>query len=57
MSLKQDNEAARELLRRLYNWDHMDTAGDGAYWRGEIDKVLRRYPPPERYRREAPTGN
>lgn len=28
------------LLRRISSWDHMDTAADGAYWRGEIEKVL-----------------
>lgn len=28
------------LLRRLREWDHMDTAADGSYWRGEIDRAL-----------------
>jgi len=32
----------RALLRRLYEWDHMDSAADGDFWRGEIDKALGR---------------
>lgn len=30
----------RELLRRIRQWDHLDTAGDGPFWKREIDKVL-----------------
>lgn len=36
---KQFDEA-RGLLRRLREWDHMQTAGDGPYWLREIAKVL-----------------
>lgn len=28
------------LLERIRQWDHLDTAGDGAYWKREIDGVL-----------------
>lgn len=33
-------QAARQLLFRIQEWDHMDTAADGAYWRGEIQNLL-----------------
>lgn len=38
---REQREQLRGLLQRLYEWDHMASAGDGPYWRGEIDKVLR----------------
>ena len=31
---------AEALLRRLSEWDHMDTAGDGPFWRREIAAFL-----------------
>jgi hypothetical protein len=31
----------RRLLQRIHNWDQMDVAGDGAYWRAEIDAALK----------------
>jgi oligoendopeptidase F len=37
-------EKAEALLRRLYSWDHMQTAGDGPYWKREIDALLGRQP-------------
>jgi len=40
--LRAENEWLRALLRRLYEWDHMDSAGDGPFWRGEINKALGR---------------
>jgi hypothetical protein len=40
--LEQQVERLRTLLRRIYEWDHMDTAADGPYWRSEIDKALAR---------------
>jgi hypothetical protein len=30
----------RELLTRLREWDHMDAAGDGPFWRSEITRAL-----------------
>jgi hypothetical protein len=30
----------RDLLQRIHDWDHMDTAGDGPYWRMEIRTAL-----------------
>lgn len=33
-------ERAEALLRRLDEWDHMQTAGDGPYWLREIDACL-----------------
>lgn len=38
--LRAENERLRTLLQRLYEWDHMDSAADGVFWRSEIDKVL-----------------
>lgn len=29
-----------QLLQRIRQWDMMDTAADGKYWRREIDKAL-----------------
>ena len=37
---ESENERLRALLLRIRDWDHMDTAGDGAYWRSEINKAL-----------------
>jgi hypothetical protein len=35
-------EVLEGLLRRIYGWDVMDSPhGVGAYWRNEIDSVLR----------------
>lgn len=31
---------AQDLLRRLRQWDHLDGAHDGPYWKREIDAVL-----------------
>lgn len=33
-------EKAEALLKRLSEWDHMQTAGDGPYWRREIADLL-----------------
>jgi hypothetical protein len=30
---------AWQLLKRIHEWDHMDTAADGSYWRAEIEKL------------------
>ena len=38
--LEADNAALRKLLQRLSEWDHMDTAADGPYWRSEIATAL-----------------
>lgn len=42
---KLEHENARvvardRLLWQLNEWDHMDTAADGAFWRGQIAHVL-----------------
>src|SRR5262252_1293113 len=31
--LSVEVDGLRALLQRLYEWDHMDGAGDGPYWR------------------------
>jgi predicted nucleic acid-binding Zn-ribbon protein len=31
-------ERLRGLLKRIGEWDMLDVAADGAYWRSEIDK-------------------
>jgi len=28
------------LLRRIRQWDHLDSAADGPYWKREIDAAL-----------------
>ena len=30
----------RELLLRIREWDHLDSAADGPFWKHEIDKAL-----------------
>jgi regulator of replication initiation timing len=40
--LRAENKELRVLLQRIYEWDHMDSAADGPYWRSEIDKALGR---------------
>ena len=40
VAAEDSGERLRALLRRLYEWDHMDSAGDGPYWRSEIERVL-----------------
>ena len=30
----------RSLLLRIREWDHLDSAADGAFWKREIDKAL-----------------
>ena len=39
-ALEAKLEAVERLLRRLHEWDMMDVAGDGPYWRREIDAAL-----------------
>jgi hypothetical protein len=36
--------AVARVLRRLRQWDHLDTAGDGLYWKREIDAALAALP-------------
>ena len=38
--MQDKNEEMVELLKRIYQWDMMDFASDGKFWRKEIDKVL-----------------
>lgn len=33
-------DALEGLLRRIRQWDMLDAAADGAYWKGEIDKLI-----------------
>ena len=37
---KTQLEAAEALLRRIAQWDMLDTAEDGPYWRNEIVSLL-----------------
>ncbi len=32
---------AVEVLRRLRQWDYLDTAADGEYWKGQIDQAIK----------------
>lgn len=38
-AMRRTNEL-EYLLSRIRQWDHLDSAGDGPYWKGEIDKAL-----------------
>lgn len=41
--IKQNLERIEELenlLKRIRQWDHLDLAGDGSFWKKEIDTVL-----------------
>lgn len=40
MSNNDKIKQLRDLLQRIKQWDHMDVAGDGPYWKKEIDNVL-----------------
>ncbi len=31
----------RALLQRIREWDHLDSAADGPFWKREIDRVLK----------------
>ena len=35
-----ERDEARALLKRISQWDMMDSAADGPFWRAEIAKVL-----------------
>lgn len=32
--------AGEDVLKRIRQWDHLDGAGDGPFWKAEIDKAL-----------------
>jgi hypothetical protein len=34
-------EAAENLIRRFREWDHLDNAGDGPYWKRTIDEYFK----------------
>ena len=38
--LTAERDACHLLIKRLAGWDHLDTAGDGAYWRREMTALL-----------------
>lgn len=40
--LVRQREMLRDLLKRIYDWDMMDVAADGNYWRKEIEEALKR---------------
>ena len=39
-SLETANTEMRSLLKRIRQWDHLLSAGDGPYWLAEINRVL-----------------
>lgn len=39
---RTEAQAMRELLGRIRQWDHLDGAADGPYWKGEIANALAR---------------
>jgi hypothetical protein len=40
MTEQQQIEELRALLKRISEWDMMDVAADGPFWRREIQRVL-----------------
>ena len=40
LRMTQQAQPERDLLRRIRAWDHLDTAGDGAFWKREIDALF-----------------
>lgn len=34
-----------DLVRRLREWDHLDTAGDGEFWKRELDAAIAKATP------------
>lgn len=39
-------ERLLDVVKRIRQWDHLDTAGDGPYWKRELDAVLALSLPP-----------
>jgi hypothetical protein len=44
--LRIERDDYADTLRRLRQWDHLDGAGDGPYWKREIDAALDRHTNP-----------
>jgi hypothetical protein len=42
MALRARCQAMDTLLRGISEWEHMDSAADGASWRRQIDHVLQK---------------
>lgn len=40
--LAKQLDDAHDLLRRIAQWDHMDSTADGPYWRSEITQLMER---------------
>lgn len=40
VALREERDRLRRLLEQIRQWDHLATAGDGAYWRDAIDRAL-----------------
>lgn len=40
LPLVDEVKKLRNLLRRIHQWDHMDSAADGKFWRGQIDEAI-----------------
>ena len=43
-ALRRENERLRGLLLRLREWDYLDGAADGLFWKREIEQVLQEVP-------------
>ena len=43
---RQQSKRHRTLLGRIRQWDHLDSAGDGEFWKSEIDFALADPQPP-----------
>ena len=44
VELRADNERLRGLLLRLREWDYLDGAADGLFWKREIEQALKEVP-------------
>ena len=43
-ALRRENERLRGLLLRLREWDYLDGAADGLFWKREIKQALKEVP-------------
>ena len=43
-ALRRENERLRGLLLRLREWDYLDGAADGLFWKREIEQALKEVP-------------
>jgi hypothetical protein len=40
LKLRADNQALRRVVARVLEWDHLDAAADGPFWRAQLSAAL-----------------